>query len=310
MYQGARITAKCNVTVEGLTEAELWVVRATSGEHEAPIAPLPPPDASLYDATAVVFPKPPLAVTLSSATCEACKNQREGRPINISHTERWGECSLAATPPQPMSALLPKEEDPDWPQEDVMPEERPNPVLVRPAELVENLEVPPELVSSMPTASRITQNHNKHLDAVQILLQHPHAAIAMSDESSISWLSTFSSADENRSEGEMATSPLETDSHLEELDEPPPLVDSDSEDESDVHIIGNVGPDDETDDSGNDAFDFGGSLDKLFKPPKRRLQKKVRNKINELKQKLTQSDSVSKALFCRAAAAMMGAEGE
>ena len=310
VYQGARITAKCNVTVEGLTEAELLVVRATWGEHEAPIAPLPPPDASLYDATAVVFPKPPLAVTLSSATCEACKNQREGQPINISHTERWGECSLAATPPQPMSALLLKEEDPDWPQEDVMPEERPNPVLVRPAELVENLEVPPELVSSMPTASRITQNHNKHLDAVQILLQHPHAAIAMSEESSISWLSQISSSGENKSEGEMATSPLETDSHLEELDEPPPLVDSDSEDESDVHIIGNVGPDDETDDSGNDALDFGGSLDKLFKPPKRRLQKKVRNRINKLKQKLIQSDSVSKALFCRAAAAMMGAEGE
>ena len=214
-----------------------------------------------------------------------------------------------ATPPQPMSAILPQEEDPDWAPEDSMPEERPNPVLVRLAELAENLEVPPGVVSSVPTASRITQNNNKHLDAVELLLQHPHAAIAMSDESSISWLSTFSSADENRSEGEMATSPLETDSHIEVPDEPPELVE-DSEDESDVHIIGNAGPDDETDDSGDDALEFEVSLDKLLKFPKRRLQTKVRNRINKAKQKLTQSDSVSKAAFCRAAAAMMGTEGE
>ena len=304
VYQAGRIVAKCNVKVQGLTEAELTVVRATWSEYEPPIAPLPAPDSHLYDATDVVFPTPRLAATSENATCPACKFLRNGQPVSLAHSLVWGECSQASIPPKPMSALLPHEDDPEQPMEGLKPEELPNPVLVRPEELVESLGVSPELSPSMPVASRVSQNTNTDTDAVDLLLMHPHAAIAWSEESSIAWQCGHSSVTESQSEGGVATRLLETDSDI--TDKCPELC---SDSESDVHVIGNAGSDSDTDDTLG-IFDCEDSLDRLFRPPNRRLQKKVRRRVTKFRKKITQCDSVFKAAFCRAAAAMLGADGE
>ena len=90
MYYGGKIVAKCNICVEGLSEEELVVVKATWGDNEHPIAPLPPPDASLHDPTAVVLNRPTVPVTLSSATCPACVLEHDRLPVNKFHSGTRG----------------------------------------------------------------------------------------------------------------------------------------------------------------------------------------------------------------------------
>ena len=113
VHQSGSVTAKCNIQVEGLSEAELNVFRATWSDYESPIAPLPPPSSNLLDAAAVVFPTLPFAATLENATCPACRLLKQGLPLSAAHTLKWGECQAAPIPPKPMSAPLPSEDEPD-----------------------------------------------------------------------------------------------------------------------------------------------------------------------------------------------------
>ena len=93
VYQSGKVVAKVTVQIAGLTEEELVVVRAEWDNYETPIAPLPPPDSSLFDAAAVNFPQPDPAASPETATCPACVQKREKQPvITTQHTEKWGEC--------------------------------------------------------------------------------------------------------------------------------------------------------------------------------------------------------------------------
>ena len=99
-----------------------------------------------------------------------------------------------------MNALLPSEDDPELPSEDIKPEELPDPVRIRPEEILESLEIFPDLVPTIPTACRTSQNTSDWpkviQDIVDVFAVHPHAAIAWSDESRFSWLRGHSTSSE------------------------------------------------------------------------------------------------------------------
>ena len=110
VYQGGKVLAKVNVHVAGLTEYELTVVRATWDDNETPVAFLPPPDNALFDAAAVDFG------------------------------------SGAAGGPPPVDAVLPDEKEAEVPEEGPNREELPPPTLMRLDEVVEQLDIIPEVV--------------------------------------------------------------------------------------------------------------------------------------------------------------------
>ena len=321
VYQAGKIMSKVNVVVEGLTEEEMKVAKATFGESEHPLLPLDPPDGSMHDPTLVVFHRSVDPVSVGSASCPACVLQNQGRPFNVPHTLRWGECSRARPPPQPMQNLLPQVEDAELAAEDDNPEERPNPVLIRPSEVLENLGLHPDTLSSacVAKASKIKTEKDKNRkdrEAVGILLQHPHAALATSEVSSISWLgSSGNSVPPCQHGSDSATSILsDVGTQIESTEDIPPLVE-DSDDEIETHVISNAADDTEAGDTDSECdFDLTeSSLFRLFRNPtgpKRRMQKKVRNRIKKLHREINQSDSVTKASFCRAAAVLLGSDGE
>eukprot|EP00959_Pyramimonas_sp_CCMP1952_P255599 5338880-Pyramimonas_sp.AAC.1 len=57
VYQSGKVVPKVNIQTAGLTQDELVIVKASWDEYETPIAAMPPPQASLFDAAAVDFPE-------------------------------------------------------------------------------------------------------------------------------------------------------------------------------------------------------------------------------------------------------------
>ena len=243
VYQNGKVIVKVNIQIAGLTEEEINVVKATWDQYETPVAPLAPPPTGLFDVAAADLPSKSKACTLLDATCPACVLQNRGEPVSVSHSQIWGECVEAFQPPKPMSSILPQEEDPEPAQEGLKPEEMPEPVLIRHEEVIENLGVFPDpearfrlLANSSIAAKAGTQ------DIQDVLVSHPHACIAWSDESSIPWLRGFSGT-EVLSDHSIAMC-----GGTSELGEPPDLVDSSEDDfDNDIHVCGNADPDVDTD---------------------------------------------------------------
>ena len=204
----------------------------------------------MFDAAAADLLSKSKACTLLDATCPACVLQNRGEPVSVSHSQIWGECVEAFQSPKPMSSILPQEEDPEPAQEGLKPEEMPEPVLIRHEEVIENLGVFPDpearfrlLANSSIAAKAATQ------DIQDVLVSHPHACIAWSDESSISWLRGFSGT-EVLSDHSIAMC-----GGTSELGEPPDLVDSSEDDfDNDIHVCGNADPDVDTDDFSDSDF--------------------------------------------------------
>ena len=176
VYQGGRVMAKANVQSAGLSEDELAVVKATWEDLETPLAPLPPPDAALYDAT-IALDKSSTTTTTSSctpqaATCPACVQKRCKKETDLVHTKVWGECTEASSPP-PMANIFAEESVAEPPPEDGKPEEKANEAKIRPEELIEQLSLKPVVFHAASAQTGIAKP-----DAVDLIRSHPHAAIA------------------------------------------------------------------------------------------------------------------------------------
>ena len=90
VYQAGRVAAKVSIQTSGLAEEELVIVRAKWMDVETTLAPLPPPDAALYDATVAVTSTSSLSCTRDTATCPACVQKRHKRKTQLIHTRVWG----------------------------------------------------------------------------------------------------------------------------------------------------------------------------------------------------------------------------
>ena len=165
VYQNGRMAAKVNVQTAGLSEEELIVVKAMWDDLETPLAPLPPPDASLFDAAAVTEVASKGTCTLNTATCPACIQMRYKKKSSLPHTQVWGGCFFASPPPAPASAILESDSSPEAAPEDGKPEEKPSQPLVRAAELVEQLHLGPSTGSIVAKAD-ITDAQKSHLHAI------------------------------------------------------------------------------------------------------------------------------------------------
>ena len=149
--------ARVNVQTEGLSAEELTVVKATWDDLETPLAPLPAPEASHYDAAVVTTSADSPGCTLQSATCPACIQRRAHKRVTQAHSQRWGECSFALRPPALAAAILPAEAVQEEPQEDLTPEERPTRQLSTTEEGVEILGLAPSPSSIFGPAAARTQ---------------------------------------------------------------------------------------------------------------------------------------------------------
>ena len=86
VYQSGRVAAKVNVQTAGLHNEEVNAVRALWQDLETPLAPLPPPDAALYDATVAITSTVTPPCTQDTATCPACVQKRYKRRAQFIHT--------------------------------------------------------------------------------------------------------------------------------------------------------------------------------------------------------------------------------
>ena len=53
IYQNGKVSAKVNVQVCGMNQKEIVMMKAAFNDLEPPIAPSPPPDAALFDASII-----------------------------------------------------------------------------------------------------------------------------------------------------------------------------------------------------------------------------------------------------------------
>ena len=319
VYQNGKVFPKVNIQTAGMTEEEINIVKASWDDYEIPISRVAPPSNGLYEAMNADLPSSVEAATFLSATCPACKCKSRGEPIAVPHSKVYGKCAEAAIPPQPISSILPQEDEVEPPAEGLKPEELPEPVLITNEELFENLDICPDPEARFrfldSSVSKCVSAVPK--DLVDSLAIHPHAAIAWSDESSISWM-------------------RESGSKSSECSDLPELKEDSEADEDldrDILICGNCDPEAETVDESDSDGDVQSTfrhifqsnrrskspakaekkvrfVDDLIGNPPRPLQKKVRRRHAKIKSMYEDLDSKQKVTFLRACSTLLGSDGE
>ena len=130
-----------------MNDDDLNCIKVNMSNWDAPDTPLPLPASQLYDATTLAPVAPiPDGATRETATCPACICIRRKHKVSTPHSLVWGECLKAAPPPPDVEGPLPE------------------------------VEAVAEDVDELPRASTTLSFASK-----SVLLEHPHACIALSD---------------------------------------------------------------------------------------------------------------------------------
>ena len=143
IYTNGKVVAKVNIQVSGMNQREIKMMKAAFSDLEQPIAPAPPPDPALFDASLI----------------------EEELPDSIKKIAKKKSGSKLKRIIQDLA------DEGDLP-EDPNPEEKP------PVPLIHRYEEQPDEEQDPENFALAAWNHLNKSDPLRV---HPHAALAMSD---------------------------------------------------------------------------------------------------------------------------------